>query len=334
MVSGTFDEQIFRTREVIDDAYSRIGIKPQQISAELLERALKQLRIMLAALATRVLPLWAQDHKLIAIPVGKRGIPMPPGTIDVMGENGLSLRQLAHRTGVQAVDPTTGVRTHGMLNTQAVSIVGIALDADQTADLVIETAREDLSLWTTQLVTGDVAWRAGGLQWFEFEPVDCQHVRVRAVSGNTPAIQLFKVSGSPYDLPLSRMSHDSYQVLPNKDMRGRPVQYWLDRQASRPVVMLWPTLAEGYEDYCLSLWRQRHIMDVGGLNDQIEMPLRWIEYLVTNLAARLMRVTPEANKALAPDVALAANEALVLVSGDERDSSPTTKRSSSPARTT
>ena len=69
-------------------------------------------------------------------------------------------------------------------------------------------------------------------------------------------------------------------------------------------------------------WVHRHIMDVGTLTDELEVPQRWYDTIVAGLAARLGRQLIQVDAAIIPqldrDAAVAANAAWT----EERDNSP------------
>jgi hypothetical protein len=90
------------------------------------------------------------------------------------------------------------------------------------------------------------------------------------------------------DRPLTRISRDQYFLLPNKHSEGNPVQYWYDRQLE-PKLNLWPV---PNENAILQIVRQRQIADVGALTEQLDIPVRWIEATIWQLAKRIVLSLP------------------------------------------
>ena len=69
--------------------------------------------------------------------------------------------------------------------------------------------------------------------------------------------------------------------IPNKTTKGRPSQFFVDRQTT-PVVKLWPT-PENSTDQFIS-YRIQRIDDVTASNQDPEVPSRFIPCMVSGLA--------------------------------------------------
>lgn len=124
------------------------------------------------------------------------------------------------------------------------------------------------------------------------------------------------------EVSLSRLSQDSYMNLPNKSFAGRPVEFWLDRQRDAPVLRLWPVPDAAAALNSLVVWRSRHIMDVGELTDDLDIPQRWTEAIISQLAWRVAMEAPEVEPSLVGELKLLADEQLLAAQNAERDSSP------------
>ena len=92
------------------------------------------------------------------------------------------------------------------------------------------------------------------------------------------------------DLQITRISNSTYSTIPNKLNKGRPAQIWINRQASAPVVYLWPTASSNYaytggEKGQLVYWYIKRIEDTGikATNEMDIAPL-FIPALVSGLA--------------------------------------------------
>lgn len=124
------------------------------------------------------------------------------------------------------------------------------------------------------------------------------------------------------EVPLTRVSQDDYNNLPNKTFAGRPVQYWLDRQRDAPVVRVWPVPGTVAAAHSMYVSRQRHLMDVGELTDDLDIPQRWLNAIISDLAWRIGMEAPEVEAALIGELKAAANEAVLIAQNAERDQSP------------
>jgi hypothetical protein len=87
---------------------------------------------------------------------------------------------------------------------------------------------------------------------------------------------------------------------------------------------LWPVPNADAETSQIVLWRQRQIMDVGTLTEELEVPQRWYEAVVSLLAAKLAFEIPEVDASLIPLLDQKASQALYMARMEERDNSPIT----------
>jgi hypothetical protein len=124
------------------------------------------------------------------------------------------------------------------------------------------------------------------------------------------------------EINMARLNRDDYFYLPDKNVRGRPVQYWLDRQRENCIMNIWPAPDNASRYRQLAFMGMRHIMDVGTLQQELEVPQRWYEATVWNLAKRLAIITPEVKPEMLAITAGEASSSLSLAWAEERDRSP------------
>lgn len=149
-----------------------------------------------------------------------------------------------------------------------------------------------------------------------------RYFRILATSGTLGFSRIY-LGNMPTEIPLARINRDDYTNLPNKSFQSnRPLQYWFDRQVNQPIMHLWPVPNDEAETYQITLWRQRYIMDVGTLTQEVEIPQRWYEAIVSLLAARLALETLEVDPQLIPMLDAKADKALMIAQMEERDNSP------------
>jgi hypothetical protein len=133
-------------------------------------------------------------------------------------------------------------------------------------------------------------------------------------------LNLRQTIGATYtDRVLPRISRDQYFALPNKDVQGVPLQYWYDRQLE-PVITLWPVPND--TTYTLRLVRQRQIADVGGLTETLDIPTRWIEATIWQLAKRIVMSLPGLDPTTIQRVTQMAAENQIEVESEDVDNSP------------
>jgi len=96
-------------------------------------------------------------------------------------------------------------------------------------------------------------------------------------------------SGTDYEV--ERISRGEYATLPNKTTKGRPSQFYFDRQID-PVINLWAT-PENSTDQLVYYYVQR-IEDADALVNTTDMPFRFYPCMVAGLAYYMaMKRAPE-----------------------------------------
>lgn len=83
------------------------------------------------------------------------------------------------------------------------------------------------------------------------------------------------------DVEMTRVGRGEYLRQVNKDQKGRPVQFYVDRGIT-PVINIWPT-PENSTDQLIYYYVQR-IDDAGALANTTEMPFRFYPCAVAGLA--------------------------------------------------
>jgi hypothetical protein len=131
------------------------------------------------------------------------------------------------------------------------------------------------------------------------------------------------ICNNPYEITIARLNRDDYVNLPNKTFQGRPLQYWYDRQRDVPIMTLWPSPDKAATQNQITIWRKRYVMDVGGINDQLDIPQRWFDAVVYSLAVRLAEERTEVDPQLIPMLSAKADLMLMSARQEERDNSPT-----------
>ena len=93
------------------------------------------------------------------------------------------------------------------------------------------------------------------------------------------------VRRSGIDTPVWPMSRDVYLAIPDKTSEGLPSQYWLDRDATQPVITLWD-VPENSTDSIVYFYMRR-AQDAGSSSKTPDTPYHAYEALTAGLAARL-----------------------------------------------
>ena len=313
--SNTVSQTVFNTGRVIDNAFRRCRIPAAMITAEYIDIAKDQLYLIFGELANQGTPLWCIEKQIYPLYDGIGDVTTDTGTVDILNSN---LRWLQQVTGANYDDPT--YREVDFMEATFVTTVGVFWTA---ASVPISLQRsDDGATWTT-VQTETPSAVAGQWTWYDLDSsVASRYFRVLATSGTLNFSQIF-LGNMPTEIPLARINRDDYTNLPNKSFQSnRPLQYWFDRQVNRPVMHLWPVPNLQASTYQIVLWRQRYIMDVGTMTQEVEIPQRWYEAIVALLATRLALEVLEVDPQLVPTLNALADKALMIAQMEERDNSP------------
>lgn len=313
--SGTVSQTTFNTRRVIENAARRCKLPAQSLTSEHVDIANDQLFLLLSDLSNRGIQLWCIEKQIYPLYDGHGDITMDIGTVDILNSN---LRTLQQVTGTTY--DTSTEREVAFATPTAITTVGVLWSA-ASVPLALERS-VDGATWTV-IQTETPTAVAGEWTWFDLDSsVAEQFFRVRATTGTLGFSQIY-LGNMPNEIPLARLSRDDYTNLPNKTFQSnRPLQYWFDRQVQRPIMHLWPVPNAQAEAYQIVLWRQRYIMDVGTMTEEIEVPQRWYDAIVAMLAAKLAMEYVEVDANLIPMLDGKAKEALYFAQQEERDNSP------------
>jgi len=313
--SNTVSQTVFDTRRVIDNAVRRCKLTAEQITPEYIDIANDQLFLLLGDLANQGVPLWCIEKQIYPLYNGVGDIVTDIGTVDLLNTN---LRYLMEVAGTDY--DTSTEHTVDFTSDTFVSTVGVLWSAT-AVPIALERSDDNVTWVTIQSETPSAT--AGQWTWYDLDSsVAARYFRVRATTGTLGFDQIF-LGNTPTEIPLARMNRDDYTNLPNKTFQSnRPLQYWFDRQVNQPVMHLWPVPNAQAEVYQIVTWRQRYIMDVGSMTQQLEVPQRWFNAIVSLLAAALALELPDVAPELIPMLDAKAAQALASAQNEERDNSP------------
>lgn len=122
---------------------------------------------------------------------------------------------------------------------------------------------------------------------------------------------------------MGMLNRDTYSAQSNKAFQGRPLTAWFQRDRTQPVLNLWPAPNLDAEHQQMVIWRHRHIMDVGSLSQEIEVPQRWLEAIIAMLAAKMALETPAVDMNIVPLLDSKAAVAYTLALAGDNSGAPT-----------
>ena len=293
--------------KLIDHAIRRTGLPVESQSPETVEIAKNNLHLILMNLANRGINFWALDEQFIILEEGKAKYEMPSGTVDVHNAN---YRTITELTGTV----TTDALSHNTALAEPSDVVMVYIDSPTTS-IKVSVSDDDITYTDVMTLSHTV-----NPSWYSIDGVSGKiYVELNNLSGLT--VNEVRWVSSVRDVPIYRLNRDDYLNLPNKHLPGTPLQYWFDRQLS-PIMVTWPVANDDAITNCIQIYRQRQISDVGLLYETLEVPPRWLEAIVWQLAANLAFEVPQVAPERIGLCASKAQSALVEAEMEERDNSP------------
>ena len=171
--------------------------------------------------------------------------------------------------------------------------------------LCAEWANKGLNLWTIDqqmvtLIPGQISYTLPA------DTIDTIEHEIRLI-GQTPQTDLF----------VEKVSVSTYAQIPNKTSPGRPVQVYVQRLETAPIINLWPAPDQAYT---FVYWRLRRMQDAGTAINTMDLPFRFIPALVAGLAYYVAMKKPQAQDRVIP-LKQAYDEAFQLAADEDRDRS-------------
>lgn len=316
--SGEIGGTTTNALKVVDHAFRRCRLPAQAITAEMQSYALDNLRFMLDELQNIKTPSWCIERQVYPMYQGQYQVPLALGTIEVLNAN---LRTCQEATGETTTTSTsyTVDFTNSDSGAATVSVVGFKWLA-ASVDLTFQTSPDGL-IWTT-VGSQTTAAVAGEWTWTDIVPANAaEFFRVTSVAPMSMSEVYLGVL--PQEIPMGVLNRDTYVAQSNKVFQGRPLTYWFQRDLPEPVMNLWPAPNAAAEQQQLIVWRHRQIMDTQNLQQDVEVPARWLEAIINGLAARVAAETPSVDANLLPMLEQKAAVSAQRAWDGDNDGSPT-----------
>ena len=300
-VTGTISQNQLTLQRVMDRAFARAGVPMQVITAEYIDTAKELLQLTLDEFVTTGVSLWTNGVSHMGLRAGLPTVTMPDGTLEID-------RVVVLTTSTTAATLTGSSPTWLAEAAEAVEAEFVALKVSTAGfyDLAIDASADGVSY--TEVWSGEnVQLFTGQWNWIEVAPATdaVTYFRVRETSGATLPVTDVQLAVGQYERPLNAIGQDTYANLPGKRSKGSVTSYYTDRRVDGPVLYLWNAPDETHEDYILTVWRKRHMIDVGNMTSRIEVPQRWMDAIIWDLAWRLCSEIPEAKRQASEILSLA-----------------------------
>jgi len=298
--SGTYEFGSPQSKDIIEEAYERVGIIPAELDEQKIIAAQRSLNFILQSWGNRGLKLWTVKQAMLALNANQNSYNLPSYTTAVLDATirtstrnlGGTAASSAGGTAQNAFDnnPATactqtapnGNISYSWGSTQyAIGMVGVQSNATLTYTLNFQYSN-DGATWTTVLSAAAQTYTQGINQWFVIPvPTLGTSFRVIETGGATLNIQELYFNTLLQDTTISPLSRAEYVAIPNKSSTGRPSSYYFDRQIS-PIIYIWPTPTAQYNN--LFYTYEKQIQDIGDMTDSAEIPDRFLEPLCGKLA--------------------------------------------------
>lgn len=285
--SGTVGATVVLTDRLLEHAMLRIGLTGPKLTPKIVQLAEENLFYLLLNLASRGLNLWCVEKVLIGLFPGQRTYVLPPGTIDVMMDSVMysqskipqsSFINQGASTLATLASPTQIVR-YGFMPTTTF-----------TGSLTLTT-----DLGVVQQVLPSQAWLAGAWYYYDMPVNTTSTTWTLTTSAASMALSQFVLSNNQFDQKMTPFNRGEYAQQPNKSFPGWPsTNFWYEKLVN-PVITFWPVTPNVFDQ--VTLWRHRQIQDVGSLTQQLEIPNRWMDPTIWQLANRLCYEVPNVDPA-------------------------------------
>lgn len=340
VTSGTVSTTVFNTGKLIDHAFRRAKVAPQQITPEYQSTAQDLLYLFLSTLTSKGVPLWCIQKLILPIYQNVQDVPLPTNAIDVLNSNlRTSNRLVGTYTASSGIAANAGdgdittfcVQTApaGNITLQVTSptlfnTVGFYPGVTATWQITVQTSNDGVT-WTPVYVNEALDVVEDEWFWVDIEGIPqtgVSYIQLLAGAATTLNIAEFVVQTLPEEIPIAKINRDDYANLPDKWFPGRPVQYWFNKQIPEPFITMWPTPQYQFTFNQIVCYIQSYIQDVGTLTQTLQIPQRWFLAIVCELGRQLNIEIPEA-KGDPNELAFEAKNQLDIAWGSETDSAPT-----------
>jgi hypothetical protein len=342
--SGTIGTTVIDVQTLIDHGARRCGKLAEELTSEQQLSARESLYFLMSNLANRGIQYWAINKEVVGLTADKYIYELPLGSVDVLQalyrqmnrptpNDGGGYTSSAGGTVANAFDGNvdticTQTSTNGNLtinygtnNEVYIGSIGYLPGATGTMSIIYEYSADGIT-WKTLVDLGSVAVVDNEWIWTDIVAGQTvQYYRVRAYNGTTLVVREVYFGNNSTEIPMARLNRDDYTNLPNKNFTAnQPFQFWFDRTVPKPSLYLWPVPSDTFVQ--MTLWYSRQVMDVGALTDELEIPQRWYEAVVSMLAHRMGMELPGVAVDRIGYLEKMADKYLYDAEQEERDKSP------------
>lgn len=341
--SGTISTTVFTIGDMVDRAFGRCKLAPQQITDEYIAIAQQLLYLFLSTLSNEGIPLWCKQKQIYPIYDSQQNVPLNTDVIDVLSANLrtstrlLSGNYFSSPGGIAAnafdgnlTDSCTLTGPAGTIGTQLSApsqavIFGLMPNVSATWSYSFQGSNDGVTWTTLYSVTNQPVIQDQWI-WVDVQGVpETGFLYYQILAGATTTLDVVQLvfETAPSEVPIAKINMDDYANLPDKFFPGRPVQMWYDKQVPQPQITLWPAPQFQFTFNQLVLYVSRYVQDVGAsMTNSVEVPQRWQLAIMTELARQLALEIPEVKAEVLAIIGPEADKQLARAWASESDGSP------------
>jgi hypothetical protein len=301
--SGTYEFASPQSKEIIEDAYERIGIISPQLDHTKIYAAQRSINFTLQSWINRGLNLWTVQTGMLALTPNQNTYNLPLYISDILEA---TIRTSTRNLGGTAFSSAGGVAANAFDNNPAtactqtapngnisynwgalqypIAMVGVQSNATLNYTLSFQYSNDNIT-WTTLSMAPIQSYPVGVIQWFVIPvPTLGNWFRVLETGGATLNVQELYFNTTLDDTIVTRMSRAEYIATPNKNNPARPTSFYVSRLIN-PTVAIWPTPTAQYNNLFYTYVLQ--MQDVGSMVDSAQIPARFLEALCATTAFKL-----------------------------------------------
>lgn len=324
---------------MIEDAALDAGIPAQMLTAEMLQRSMRTLNVMLQEMPNLRIFTWQQQRIIVPMYEATSAVPTPTGTFNLLDRNcriptRLDGTETSSAGGVVAYTVDDDFETKMTQNAVNGHVMIAFTTATQVFEFGILWGAAGTYGYVTERSDDSVTWYQVGSanlvtvvdrQWTWTAPdgnIASTYWRVRVTNGATLIAREIYFGGSYRDVPFGPLSRTQYSQLSNRSTPGQPLQAFLDRQRDEPIMYVWPPPARAYRYNHVVAYQQRKIADVLTLRETLDVPSRWYGTVVKQLAVRICERFEEAKKDRLEDLRGQLAGVMMPAVSEDRDGAP------------
>ena len=290
--SGEIVNTTFNALKVVDHAFRRCRLPAQAITAEMHDYAVDTLNTTLAELASVRTPSWCIERIILPLYENQPVVTLPLGTVDVLNLNYRILQPVSGTLVAVSNAWTTSFTTATVVDTVGIKWSG------PSVPIYFQVSDDGITFTTVgsssaQATSGEITWSdISGAVAHRFFKIACQD------PDDALLYTSIFLGNMPQEIPLGQLNRDGYVNQSNKVFPGRPSNFYYQRDLPQPIVRIWPAPFAAAEQAQLILWRHRQIMSNTNLQQDVEIPSRWLEAIINTLAARVAAETPQVDPSI------------------------------------